>query len=134
MEKLLETEIKNTVHGLETFDIAQVLYNTYKESVRCVKITPRACWEIHRDGDWMSLDDAVELRLCISRDIPKVIIKLATFHGNESNQAGDYHDERRRMYMKLLTRCKNRAFKNNVIKDCAELFYVTLMEESDESE
>ena len=61
----------------------------------------------------------------LSTEVYKVYNDSANYHGTKSTEAGDYHDEERKKIVKVMDMLKRTNFKQNVMKECTELFYDT---------
>jgi P4 family phage/plasmid primase-like protien len=108
-------------------DIAKVLYEKYGDKFVCASISSKA-WFQFIGHKWESIEDGVFLRKKISSSIvdrytaigKEILTQLATC--TDKGQEAMYN-ARLKQIQKMMSNLKSSPFKNNVMKECAEVFY-----------
>lgn len=131
---LIESTRKNPTE----FDIAVVLFNMYKTKYVCVTLKKERLWYHFDNHRWSLSDSANEMRLAISEDLcrrytAKLTETVENFdlmqngNGNNGSGAAPEEDDKKRKYIERLTDivsyCKRTVWKNNIMREVAELFY-----------
>ncbi len=128
--KILEQDLNSLILKSlsEThFDIAKVVHFMYRYNYACINIRNNQWYEF-KEHRWVSCDGAYTLRQKISTDVFK---KYMTVGGQLSTRASIENDEdRQKEYAEkikkingLALNLKKSPFKDNIIKECRELFY-----------
>ena len=110
------------------FDLANVLYQLYKDQFVCVSIKNNQ-WYEYKDFKWHEIDSGNSLRLLISKKMHDIYIKKAhdlieTITRLENNEQNA--DPLKSKSSKLGDICillKTTTCKNNIMKEAKELFY-----------
>lgn len=126
---LIQKSMSGTHH-----DVARVVHHMYKYEYACSNIK-RGEWYEFRDHRWVPCDSVHTLRIKISTEVFREYIKVCAFHNqavmredaDESEQA--MHADKSAKLSKLAMQLKVRPFKENVVKECCELFYQERFEE-----
>lgn len=105
-------------------DFAKALYNEYGNEFVCSSITNKE-WYQFKDHIWRPVDKGQTLRQRISSQegvlitlLEERIETLKNERKRPENETVGIKDLR-----KLITKCKNTSFKNNVMIECQEVFY-----------
>lgn len=113
-------------------DVAQVLYQLYKDEFRCASIKNRT-WFHFKSHRWVEIDLGTTLRYNISRvlskmyadkgdDLTRVLHEKKPQNDEEVSKFGRLRTIAGR-YSELSTELKKTAMKQNVMKEVAEIFY-----------
>ncbi len=114
--KLIKISLNGTHH-----DVAKVVYHMYKYDYVCASIRNK-CWYEFRDHRWRQSDCAYTLRMKMSTDIVREYNDV--LHGESITS-----DEDRKKLSNIMLKLKTTSFKDNVMKECGELFYHEKFEE-----
>ena len=114
--KLIKVSLNGTHH-----DVAKVVYHLYKYDYVCASIRNK-CWYEFRDHRWRQSDCAYTLRMKMSTDIVREYDDV--LHGPSLSS-----DEDRKKVSAIMLKLKTTSFKDNVMKECGELFYHEKFEE-----
>jgi P4 family phage/plasmid primase-like protien len=130
----LKTMIERSYkYGPTHHDIAKVIFEMYKHEFVCASIKSRAWYEF-RNHRWHNTDSGHSLRMRISTDVFQEYINesvrlqrmLGTIAGEkELKETSEYVKKCLEIAMKL----KQTSYKDNLMRECAELFYVEKFEE-----
>jgi hypothetical protein len=126
--KFLEKAISKT-----EYDMAVVVYNMFKYDYVCSSIKHNM-WYQFRNHRWEPIDSGYTLRNHISTDVVKQFYKMM---GDISMKACNEEDpdeqdrlqEKAKKIMKIICELKTTAKKNNILKECAEMFYYEKFED-----
>ena len=114
-------------------DVARVLYNMYKHDFVCASIKNRTWYEF-RKHRWIASDSAFTLRMRMSEEVWKEYVAAArdlssrAIESNNTEEQERLHDIAQKLHG-VATKLKTTSFKDNVMKECAELFYIEKFEE-----
>jgi len=107
-------------------DVAKALFEQYEGIYVCASIKERLFFYFN-DHCWVKEDEGVSLRSKISDEIVKFYGNMADFYLNKYKQADE---EQQNMYKKKMNLCmemmgklKQAPYKNNVMRECQEVFY-----------
>ncbi len=122
-------ESKSATHN----DVARVIHYLYQYEYVCSSIKNRFWYEFkhHR---WHPSDSAFSLRVKMSNDVWKEYMAAArdlshrATETSDSEQQDRYQDYAKKM-IDIAHKLKTTSFKENVLKECAEMFYVEKFEE-----
>lgn len=123
-------------------DVARVLYHMYRYDYVCASIRNK-CWYEFRDHRWRPSDCAYTLRKKISNELVREFIAVSNQYLQLSHLQGSdgpHHDpaaeaEANRLIdvahklTSISVRLRTTTFKENVMKECCELFYHEKFEE-----
>lgn len=109
------------------YDVAAVVHHLYKYQYVCSSMKNKTWYEF-RDHRWRESDCAVTLRKHISED---VWIEFNTVAQQTSQRAASCHDEMEKdnlaklanRILSVALKLRQTSFKENVMKECAEMFY-----------
>ena len=114
-EHSLEIYIRSAGRSGTHFDVANVVYNFYKDKFKCKSIKKNE-WYFYDDEEkkWKLSDGDIEIRMKLSNEILKMFQYRATCDGTEGDSIN---------YYKVCNHLKNLTYKNTIIKECKYLFY-----------
>jgi P4 family phage/plasmid primase-like protien len=120
--------MEETLFTQTEFDIAQVLYQMYKDKYVCVSYEKKGTWYHFKNHRWEP-DKGLSLRLNISKEMYNLYNKKQDESVNEC-QHYDQDDDRREYLKKktqkiceLMVKLKQTNPKNNIMREAMELFY-----------
>jgi len=119
--------------SLEPNDIAIVVHNLYKNEFKCCSAKKNS-WYQFKNHRWIEIDDAIELRKRLSKEVIDEYDRLDTFLGDQINQLTDEElkegkRKKKETIGKIIKKLKNTGFKKMVIQECNELFHDSNFEE-----
>ena len=127
-----EESLKHVEASLEGShnDIAKLLYSEYADEFVCVSITSKT-WFQYIGNKWESIEDGVSLREKISGEIvdryiemrQKLFSKLSESTSAEKKNEDDMTHAKVKKVQKIIGNLKSAPYKNNVMKECMEVFY-----------
>jgi P4 family phage/plasmid primase-like protien len=135
--EILRTDLKHLVLRCLSgthHDMAQVVHHMYRYDYVCASLRNRQWYEF-RDHRWRESDSACSLRKRICSDVFKEYLAIVGAHVAQGGQSitDDVEQEQfGKMCTKLTavaTQLKRVNFKENVMKECCEMFYVEKFEE-----
>ena len=111
-------------------DVAKVIRHMYKNEFVCSSSRRNEWWQF-KDHRWRQIDNAIELRQRLSKEVVDEYLKLNMFisksayeiEGNINNKDKQLHMENLKVISKIIEKLKNTAFKKNIIVECSELFH-----------
>ena len=116
------------------FDVAQVLYQLYKEKYVCASIKNNV-WYEYRDHRWHEIDSGSTLRMAISKSLYKEYFSRVLDLMQRQTQLHDDEDEdedspelryvkwRILRLTEILPTLKQTNWKNNIMREAKEIFY-----------
>jgi len=115
-------------------DVARVVHHMYRYDYACASIK-HGTWYEFRNHRWVPCDSVHTLRVRISTEVFREYIGVCAYHNqavmredaDEGEQA--MHAEKSSKLNRLAMQLKMRPFKDNVVKECCELFYQEKFEE-----
>lgn len=121
-----EHYIKESLEGSHN-DIAKVLYAMYGNEFVCASIVNNV-WFQFRDHKWEEIEGGVDLSMRISEEVVQKYVAMGQEAYGKMANAEDkgqeaMFSERSKQARKMIHNLKSRPFKNNVMKECAEVFY-----------
>ena len=129
-EELKSKDITNLVISSisgTNYDIANILYEMYKYNYICVSHKNKSFYEF-KNHRWHVLDNAHSLRSRISNELineyGKVIRNTSEKMIKTTGEEKDMFQTRIKLLNNVIDKLKSTQFKNNVITECAELFYI----------
>jgi P4 family phage/plasmid primase-like protien len=106
-------------------DIAKCLYEEYGTRFVCASLRNKLWYEF-RNNCWLEIEGGMGLRKKISKNVVQLFedkkAKLSDLCREDENQR-DICNARIKTILKVINSLKNASFKNNVMKECEELFY-----------
>jgi P4 family phage/plasmid primase-like protien len=127
MNKYVQNYVEKSVKSPTNFDIATVLFHMYKYEY---KFTGSE-WYMFRNHLWHKENDGMYLRQKISTDLlEKYILLMSDYNkicsSTDQNITEDDREEyktKNKEITKICLNLKTTAFKDNIVKECKELFY-----------
>lgn len=115
------------------YDVARVVHHMFRYEFVCCSIRNRQWYEF-RGHRWHPSDSGYSLRARISNEVWREFAAAAAHQQQQALTAdGDtrqqQHQELSKKFTDLALRLKTTAFKENIMKECAEIFYVEKFEE-----
>lgn len=129
LHKIMLDSLNATHH-----DIAHVVHHMFKHEFVCAS-SKKSVWYHFNNHKWNELDDAVELKKKISKEVINEYLRLNAELSIKASQldSSSYEREllegRMKQVMKITTSLKTNSFKKSVISECAELFHVHKFDE-----
>jgi P4 family phage/plasmid primase-like protien len=131
-EKILETTIdfyiEETLETGTEFDIAQVVFQKYKDRYVCVSYEKKGVWYVFKSHRWEP-DRGLSLRLAISKDIHNLYSIRRTnleneyHHYEQGDDRADYIKKKMKFLSDIMLKLKRTNDKNNIMREAMELFY-----------
>jgi P4 family phage/plasmid primase-like protien len=127
MNKYVQNYVEKSVKSPTNFDIATVLFHMYKYEYKYTGTE----WYMFRDHKWNRENDGMYLRQKISTDLlEKFILLMSDYNkicsSTDQNITEDDREEyksKNKEITKICLNLKTTAFKDNIVKECKELFY-----------
>lgn len=127
-------KLENSVKSPSHYDIANVVLEMYKHQYVCVSIKNKK-WYAFNGLHWEPSEQGMCIRFLLSKDIANEYIKYSVECGQKMLQlnSGDNNSEndniisglqeRIKSANKIASCLKTTGFKDNVLRECSELFY-----------
>ena len=131
-EKIQENTVKHcmdkTLNGATEYDIAYLMHKIFKDKYKCASIKHKSWFEFN-DHKWNIIDSGWSLRLKLSSYlscryvmvINELLGKIEAFVDDPNEQ--DKIKDKISKYHDIAKQLKKTRFKDNVMKECSELFY-----------
>lgn len=134
--ELQKTDMSNLVYRSTSethHDIAKVVYFMFKYDFVCCSIKNNFWYEF-KNHRWVNSDCGFALRSKISTDVVREYSLAAASFNNRAAQEGVETEQQRLLDIakklnSIALKLKQSPFKDNIIKECRELFYVEKFEE-----
>ena len=128
----LFTLISKSTTGTHT-DIAAVVYQMYKYEYVCVSIKNNLWYEF-KNHRWQTCDSGFSLRAKISNEVCKEYYNHSALWSHRAATENDEEQrktfgEKSKKLSEIALKLKTTAFKDNIIKECREVFYIEKFEE-----
>lgn len=131
VERLIVAACSGTEH-----DVASLIYAKFRDAYKCSDFGKNV-WYRWSGHIWSETDCGIDLQLRLSKEIAQEFFKRANrlgieLEGKECTTEGkgdcgvcEYcqRDAQRMGFLKMYTKLKTTTFKNNVMKECRELFF-----------
>lgn len=132
MKNDLFTLVSKSTTGTHT-DIAAVVYQMYKYEYVCVSIKNNLWYEF-RNHRWQTCDSGFSLRAKISNEVCKEYYNHSALWSHRAATENDEEQrktfgEKSKKLSEIALKLKTTAFKDNIIKECREVFYIEKFEE-----
>lgn len=127
----LETFVRATTRSKGAHaDIARVVYESAKYEYVCAGIEKKEWFRFNRDAaKWEPMDGAIDLRRYINNEITDIFYYYQKIYNDESKKKvdegedGETDENKSKWCAKIFIDLKNSAFKDNVLKECRDLYY-----------
>jgi P4 family phage/plasmid primase-like protien len=139
--ELLRTNLVGLIKactGCAHYDVACVVHHLYKHEFVCCSIKPSQRWYEFRDHRWHECDGGHSLRKHLSTDVyreicavaEQIVRRMGAVFEDDANQSEERKmlAENNKKLCDLALKLKTTKFKDDVMKECAELFYVERFE------
>jgi len=135
-QELMKTDLKTLIYqsmSMTHNDIARVVFQMFQHDFVCGSIKNRVWYEFKKHR-WTVSDSGLGLRLRLSEEVWKTYNLEAIDYSqkgiNASNKADqDKYIEQAKKLSEIAMKLRNSSFKENIMKECSELFYVEKFEE-----
>ena len=128
--------IELTLHGATEFDIANVMFQLYKDKYKCVSIKHNYWYEF-KEGRWKPIDSGTTLRMKISKELNHKYIGMVAHWTSKLNDmpcpsestdgdSGQYYkacQNKAKKFTEIGLMLKKTSHKKNIMRECCELFY-----------
>ena len=107
------------------YNIAEIVYRLYKYNFVCSSIKNKSWYQYNSTNHhWEISECGTDLRNLLSNDISIKILSVSTFLNSKYNEAQDkkYLDGNKQC-IDLIRNLSSSPFKDNVMKECCEIFY-----------
>ena len=106
------------------YDMAKLLHNTYRDNFVC-GCNEKNVWFKFDNHRWHVSKQGIDLRKKISMDLVAHYKEKRKKICNEMGDEDDDADSQKKLKVinKIIANLKSTTFKNNVLKECVELFY-----------
>jgi P4 family phage/plasmid primase-like protien len=131
-EKVLETTLDYYIEeslGTQTeCDIAQVVFQKYKDTYVCVSYDKKGVWFVFKNHRWES-DKGLSLRLAITKDIHNLYLIRRTnleneyHHYDQGDDRAEFIKKKMKLMSDVMLKLKRTNDKNNIMREAMELFY-----------
>lgn len=114
-------------------DVARVVYHMFQHDYVCSSIRQRIWYEF-RNHHWHQSDSAFTLRLKLSNEVWREYMAAARDLSHRATEATNqdqqekFHEYAKKM-LEIAQKLKTTNFKDNVMKECGEMFYIEKFEE-----
>ena len=120
--------IEQTIDKPTEFDLANVLYQIYKDKFVCTGIKNNI-WYEYKNYKWNEIDSGSTLRLLISKKmhdiymkkVQELVEKILKLENSDTNS--DVFRGRSNKLGEICVLLKTTSWKNNIMKEAKELFY-----------
>jgi len=116
----MQKYIHYSFYNISDYDIANLLYQIYKEAFVCVNV--KSCiWYEFDQNRWIENDSGTSLRSKLSTDVYNLYYKYAKqlTHGKETEEAKEIASK----FSKISKSLKTTNDKKNIMKESLDLFY-----------
>lgn len=124
-KEYINKHIEKSIIAGTHHDIAKCLYEEYGTRFICASLKNKLWYEF-KNHCWREIEGGINLRKKISKDVVQMFedkkVKLAEQSQADENQR-DLCNARIKTIIKVINSLKNASFKNNIMKECEELFY-----------
>lgn len=122
-QKKQNNSIKKSLEGGHN-DIAKVLFDKYRDQFVCANIS-RKIWYEFEGHRWKQIELGTNIRKKISDELPEIYErqKKQMIDDLNDNDNDDQITKVRKSFAKIISNLKCATFKNNVMKECEEVFY-----------
>ena len=135
--ELIKSDLKNIMYNSLSgthYDIAKVVYAMFQHEFVCSSFRNRL-WYHFKNHRWNLTDSGVSLRNRLSEDVWRLYKAEAVELGTRSIQnIGNQHEvskyeETAKKLQDIASKLRNTSFKENIMKECSELFYIDKFED-----
>lgn len=135
-DKIMENDLKKLLFASKSethFDIANVVAFIYKHEFVCVGIKQNSWYEF-KNHKWVTCDSGHSLNYRISMNISKLYLQEGGHYATLGSTSDDPEEQDRyaayaKKFINIASKLKITSFKENIMKECKNLFYVHKFEE-----
>ena len=135
-KELIKNDLKTLLYNslsMTHYDIAKVVHQMFQSEFVCCSYKNRYWYEF-RNHRWNVSDSGIGLRNRLSEDVWRVYKSEAIEVGQKalaSTNPGDQtkYDELQKKFNDIGSKLRNSSFKENIMKECSELFYIDKFED-----
>jgi len=126
-EDTISYYIDRTLEGSAEYDIAKVLYKMEGENFKCVTFNNRKIWYAYKEGRWHEIADGADVRQKLSEQLNSEYLKRQRAIVNRiasiaNGDTGEALQQRAARMADIALRLKKTTWKNNIMRESAELF------------
>lgn len=134
--EIMKTDLKTLIYqsmSLTHNDIARVVYQMFQHEFVCSSLRHKTWYEFKKHK-WHVSDSGLGLRIKLSEDVWKTYNLESIDYSQKgiaaTNKADqDKYIEQAKKLSEISMKLRNSSFKENIMKECSELFYVEKFEE-----
>jgi P4 family phage/plasmid primase-like protien len=135
-DEIMQKDISSLLYESKSkthYDVARVVHNMFQSTYVCASAKAKLWYEF-KNHRWQVCDNGISLRQKLSDEVWRVYnlesIKFNTFAINANVKADqDKYGETAKIFQEIAMKLRNCTFKENIMKECSELFYVSRFEE-----
>ena len=129
-EETIDYFVEKTIENFTDFDVANVLYQIYKDDFTCVSIK-RDIWYVYEQNRWTENEGGTNLRMAISKDLfniyfekyNKLIDYLSSGSIDPSSETAVALQKKAGKISDHSMNLKRRGIKDNIMREAKEIFY-----------
>jgi P4 family phage/plasmid primase-like protien len=119
--------------SMSHYDVSCVVYNMFRYQFVCAGIRNRIWYEF-KNHRWYECDSGYSLRIKISTDVWREYAAASSNLQSKAIASSDEQEqekfqEQSKKLLDLSMKLKNTTYKENIMKECAEMFYTEKFEE-----
>ena len=135
-DKLIESDLFSLISSSTSkthHDIGKVIHFLYKYDFVCISIKHNFWYEF-KNHRWCPCDSAHKLRSRLSTEVVKKYCAASAYFANKASTEDDAdqrdrYTEKSKKLIEIANKLKDCPFKENILKECRDLFYVEKFEE-----
>jgi P4 family phage/plasmid primase-like protien len=135
-DKIIESDLFCLISSSSSkthHDIAKVVHFLYKYEFVCISIKHNYWYEF-KNHRWIPSDCAHSLRSKLSTDVVKKYCAASAYFANKASSEDDAdqrdrYTEKSKKLLEIANKLKDCPFKENILKECRDLFYMEKFEE-----
>lgn len=135
-KEIIRADLRQIMYNSTTgthYDIAQVVYHMFKHEYACASVKNRFWYEF-KNHRWRVSDSGLGLRMKISDDVWREYHQAACEYTQSAILNTNTSDQMRlqelaKKMQEIAIKLRITSFKENIMKECTELFYVDKFEE-----
>jgi P4 family phage/plasmid primase-like protien len=124
----IHTMMINSAYSQAEYDVARIMHKMYGEYFKCISPKDRV-WYVFEGHMWVESKDGMAVRSLLSTEIFDKFATMATKYSlmrdqqpADSEEYEKFDDIRERLET-IRTKLKKTSFKENVMKECSEVFF-----------
>jgi len=136
-KELLKSDLKNLMYMSMSgthYDIAKVVYGMFQHEFVCSSFRNRL-WYHFKNHRWNLTDSGVSLRNRLSEDVWRLYkaeineLNIKSMAASRVNQDVTNYEDLQKKFGDIASKLRNTSFKENIMKECSELFYIDKFED-----